>query len=188
MVRVPAGDAPRTSSSGDVLVQIDVAGTVLFGATAAFAAISFSSAAQWVGAITAITLFAVGVVAFLWAYWNAVQRSRTDEISVIALYFLLGASTPRRVRLTMNLVLVAQVVIAAVTTFARPDGPDGNPGSSLALGFLVPMFGFGMNGLWAAYHAKFPPRDAGSSPAGAGSGAGDVPSGTPQIGQNADHG
>ncbi len=181
---VRSSDSPKRSS-GDVLVQIDIAGTVLFAITAAFAAISVSTSAQWVGAVTAIALFAVGVVAFLWAYWNAVQRSRTDEISVVALYFLLGPSTPRRVKLTMNLVLVAQVAIAAITTFARPDGPDGNPGSSLALGFLVPMFGFGMNGLWAAYHGTFPPRGGGS---GRARGEGDVPSGAPPIGQNAEHG
>ena len=55
----------------------------------------------------------------------------------------------------MNLTLLAQVVIAVVTTFARPDGPDGNPGSSLAVGFLVPMLGFGLNGLWAVTHGTF---------------------------------
>ena len=48
------------------------------------------------------------------------------------------------------------------TTFARLEGPDGKPGSSLALGFLVPMFGFGLNGLWAAYHGRFPARDEGA--------------------------
>ena len=58
----------------------------------------------------------------------------------------------------MWLALAAQVAIAVVTTLARPDGPDGNPGSSLALGFLVPMFGLGLNGLWAAFHGRFPPR------------------------------
>ena len=51
-----------------------------------------------------------------------------------------------------------QLSIAVVTTFARLEGPDGKPGSSLALGFLVPMFGFGLNGLWAAYHGDFPRR------------------------------
>ena len=51
--------------------------------------------------------------------------------------------------------LVVQAALAAGTTFWRLDGPDGTPGSSLALGFLVPMFGFGMNGLWAAYHGQF---------------------------------
>ena len=43
-------------------------------------------------------LFAIGVFAFLWSYWNAVQRSRTDEISVTQLYFLMGEPTPSPVR------------------------------------------------------------------------------------------
>ena len=102
-------------------------------------------------------LFAVGVFAFLWSYYNAVQRSRRDEIGVAELYLLLGPPTPPRVRRLMLGALAAQVVIAVATTFARLDGPDGKPGSSLALGFLVPMFGFGLNGLWAAYHGRFPP-------------------------------
>ena len=54
--------------------------------------------------------------------------------------------------------LAVQVVVAVATTFSRLEGPDGKAGSSLALGFLVPMFGFGLNGLWAAYHGDFPPR------------------------------
>ncbi|MDF2732170.1 MAG: hypothetical protein K0S92_801 [Desertimonas sp.] len=54
--------------------------------------------------------------------------------------------------------LAVQVATALATTFARLDGPDGEPGSSLAVGFLVPMLGFGLNGLWAALHGAFPPR------------------------------
>ena len=76
--------------------------------------------------------------------------------------------------------MLAQVAIAAITTLSRPDGPDGNPGSSLAVGFLVPMFGIGLNGLWAAFHGAFPPpveRTAIDDNASAGA-----------IDQNADHG
>ena len=65
------------------------------------AAVFFTTALQWVGAITALSLFAVGVVCFLWAYLHAVQRSRTDEISVIGLYLLAGQSTPPQVKRTM---------------------------------------------------------------------------------------
>ncbi len=95
---------------------------------------------------------------FLWSYVQAVQRSRTDEISVASLYFLAGAATPAAVKRQLLGLLAVQVVTAAATTFARLDGPDGEPGSSLAVGFLVPMFGFGLNGLWAALHGTFPPR------------------------------
>lgn len=144
---------------GDVLIAADAAGTAVFAVTAALAAIVFTAPFQWIAAITALVLFAIGVFSFLWAYYNAVQRSRRDEISVTGLYLLVGVATPRRVRRTMNGLLVAQVVIAVVTTFARLEGPDGDPGSSLAVGFLVPMLGFGLNGLWAAYHGAFPRRD-----------------------------
>lgn len=167
--------------AGAGIVRADMVATALFGATALYAAIVFSTTAQWIGAITAITLFAVGVFTFLWAYWNAVQRSRSDEISVAQLFLLLGAPTPARVRRVMLLTLLAQFAIAVATTLARPDGPDGNPGSSLAVGFLVPMLGFGLNGLWASVHATFPPRAVVSRGNG-------VTTAADEIGQNADHG
>ena len=147
--------------AGDVIVRADLAGTALFGVTAALAAIAFTSFWQWVAAIVVLALFALGVFAFLWSYYNAVQRSRRDQISVTGLYLLLGDPTPPRVRRVMLSTLLLQLVIAVVTTFARLEGPDGEAGSSLALGFLVPMFGFGLNGLWAAFHATFPPRPDG---------------------------
>lgn len=159
----------------ETLVQANLALTTVFTLTAAYAAISFSTTAQWIGAITAMTLFAIGVFAFLWSYWNAVQRSRTDEISVTQLYLLLGDAIPQPVRRTMNLTLLVQFVVAIVTTLMRPNGPDGNPGSSLAVGFLVPMLGFGLNGLWAVTHGNFSPRL-------------ELRASRTEMGQNADHG
>ena len=159
----------------ETLVQANLALTTVFGLTAAYAAISFTTTAQWVGAVTAMVLFAIGVFAFLWSYWNAVQRSRTDEISVTQLYLLLGDAIPAPVRRTMNLTLTVQFVVAIVTTLMRPNGPDGNPGSSLAVGFLVPMLGFGLNGLWAVTHGRFAPRT-------------DLHPSRTEMGQNADHG
>jgi hypothetical protein len=165
-------------NDGERIVRANLILTAIFGATAAYAAIDFSTTAQWIGAVTAMSLFTIGVFAFLWSYWLAVQRSRFDEITIGPLYLLLGPGIPKRIRRTMSLTLVAQVVIATITTFARRDGPDGNPGSSLAVGFLVPMMGFGFNGLWAVTHATFPPR----------SGTGPVTTSAGEIGQNAEHG
>jgi hypothetical protein len=147
-----------TDSTGDVLITVDLAGTALFALTAALAAVLFTNFWQWVASITALGLFAIGVFAFLWSYYNAVQRSRRDEIGVAQLYLLVGPPTAPRVRRIMLSLLLVQLSIAVVTTFARLEGPDGKPGSSLALGFLVPMFGFGINGMWAAYHGNFPRR------------------------------
>lgn len=163
-----------------MIVRLDIVGTAMFVATAVLAATFFTTALQWVGAITAMTLFAVGVFCFLWSYLHAVQRSRTDEISVVGLYFLGGPSTPANVKRPMLAMLAVQVITAASTTFARLDGPDGKPGSSLAVGFLVPMFGFGLNGLWAAFHGSFPARRTDNSTESVKASA--------LIGQNDDHG
>lgn len=146
------------ATAGDVIIRANLALTAWFAVSATLAAVLFTSLWQWVAAITALVLFGIGVFTFLWSYYNAVQRSRRDVIAVSSLYFLLGDATPSRVRRVMLSTLLVQVVIASITTFARLDGPDGKPGSSLALGFLVPMLGFGLNGLWGAYHASFPPR------------------------------
>jgi hypothetical protein len=150
--------SPTETAPGDVVIRANLAGTLVFTVTATAAAVFFTSLWQWIAAITALALFAIGVFAFLWSYYNAVQRSRRDEISVTGLFLLTGPPTPVPVRRTMLGALAVQVIVAAATTFARLEGPDGKQGSSLALGFLVPMLGFGLNGLWAAYHADFPRR------------------------------
>lgn len=168
-----------------MILRTNLAATVVFAVTATYAAVDFSTTAQWVGAATAMVLFSIGVVVFLWSYWSAVQRSRDDEIAVSQLYLLLGTAIPKDIRRVMNLLLVAQFAIALVTALARPNGPDGNPGSSLAVGFLVPMLGFGLNGLWAVQHGRFEPRlelRAAAAPEA------DVPATDDEIGQNADHG
>lgn len=168
---------------GDAIVRADMIGTAAFVVSAGVAATVFTTPAQWFGAITAITLFAIGCGTFLWAFYNAVQRSRGEQISVTELFLLFGEPTPRRVRRTMLLLLLAQCTTAAVTAFARPNTADGSPGSSLALGFLVPMFGLGMNGLFAAFHGTFPPRRADGSASGH-----DVPTSTAPIDKNGSHG
>ena len=144
--------------AGDVIVLADVIGTVAFTVTAVSAAVVFSTAAQWVGAITAMALFAVGVFSFIWSFWNAVQRSRTEEIGVMQMYLLLGEPTPARVRRIMLALLAIQIAVALATALARSESDDGSPGTSLAVGILVPMFGLGLNGLWCAFHGVFPPR------------------------------
>lgn len=145
--------------AGDAIVLVDVIGTVAFTITAIYAAVVFSTTAQWVGAITAMALFAVGVFVFLWSFWNAVQRSREEQIGVLQMYLLLGEPTPRRVRWIMLIMLAVQVTVAFATALGRSEAEDGSPGTSLAVGILVPMFGMGLNGLWCAFHGVFPPRD-----------------------------
>ena len=158
-----------------MIVLADLVGTVAFTITATYAAVVFSTAAQWVGAITAMALFAVGIFVFLWSFWAAVQRSREEQIGVMQMYLLLGEPTPSRVRWIMLALLATQIAVAFMTAFARSESDDGSPGTSLAVGILVPMFGLGLNGLWAAFHGDFPPRA-------------DVVASHAAIDQNEDHG
>jgi len=161
--------------AGEMIVLADVIGTVGFVITATYAAVVFSTAAQWVGAITAMALFAVGVFVFLWSFWSAVQRSREEQIGVMQMYLLLGEPTPPRVRRIMLAMLALQIGVAFITAFARSESDDGSPGTSLAVGILVPMFGLGLNGLWCAFHGNFPQRA-------------DVVASSPSIDKNDDHG
>jgi hypothetical protein len=166
-------------SDGDLIVRVDVVATVWFVLTALTSAWIFEGLALWVGAVTALTLFLVGVVAFLWAFYVGVQRSRAEEISVTQLFLLFGGVAPAGVRRTMLSLLAVQVVVGLGAALARPDSSDGSAGSSLAFGVLVPMFGLGLNGLWGAYHGQFGPRAVASA---------EVPPSDVPIGQNDDHG
>lgn len=104
-----------------------------------------------------VACFGVGVFAFLWGYWDAVQRSRQDNISVAALYFLIDNCAPKPVMKKMNVLLGAQVVVGIVGAVWR-SSTNGKPGSTLAFGILAPMLGLGLNGLWGAHHGHFEPR------------------------------
>jgi hypothetical protein len=77
-----------------------------------------------------MALFAVGVFAFIWSFWHAVQRSREEQIGVMQIYLLLGDPTPGRVRLIMLAMLAIQVTVALVTALARSESDDGSPGTS----------------------------------------------------------
>jgi uncharacterized membrane protein len=160
-------DPSTTHDGGDIIVRVNVVGTMAFTITSIVAAALFTSGPQWIGAITAMTLFVVGIVAFLWSFWNAVQRSRAEQVAVTQLYMLAGGVAPSPVRRLMLSLLAIQIVVGLATALARPNSADGSPGTSLALGVLVPMFGLGLNGLWAAFHGSYRARtDLGDEPNG----------------------
>ena len=153
------GDMPGRDDAdqGGGIVRLNVIGTAAFVVSAMVSAIVFTNPLRIAGVVVALALFTVGVVTFLWSYWTAVQRSRVDNIAVAQLYFLSSGSTPRSVKLTMNLALLVQVLVGLGTAIARST-TDGRAGSTLAFGILVPMFGLGLNGLWCSKFGRFAPR------------------------------
>ena len=142
---------------GSVIIRLNAVLTALFVVTAGLAVAYFEQPWKTIAVVVCLANFSVGVVAFLWGYWSAVQRSREDNISVAALYFLIDKCAPQSVARRMNCLLGVQFIAGLVTAGMR-SSTDGKRGSTLAFGILVPMLGLGLNGLWAAFHGHFAPR------------------------------
>jgi hypothetical protein len=135
--------------AGRSVIRSDWWGTAAFVVTAVPAAIApdiFGIPAV----LVSLALFASGCVVFLWAFATSVERSRYENVSVAGVY-LLQQSTPRSVQWLLHGALATQVVVALVAASARPF-------TSLAFGILVPMYGLGLNGLWAARYGRFAER------------------------------
>ena len=141
-----------------ILQRVNLFLTALFLVATSVAAVVFTPATRAVGVAIDLVLFGIGVAAFIWGYFSAVQRSRVDEISVASLYLLTSQVANKQVQKTMNGCLIAQLVIGLAGAIAR-SSTDGKAGSTLAFGVLVPLLGLGLNGLWASQFGSFTPRD-----------------------------
>ena len=141
------------------LVRTNLAGTALFLLTLAFA-IPFRTQrpAQVLVVVVSLVLFAAGIATSLWAYTTALERSRREEVGVANLFLLSGATAPPPVKRAMSVALGAQIVAALVGASVGVAGLQQNQLNALAFGVLVPMFGIGMNGAWAARYGSYGPR------------------------------
>jgi hypothetical protein len=135
-------------------------GTGVFVVTA-LAAAAAPSTFEPLALVVAATLFAGGCAVFLWSFFVVAGRSRTDEMELAQIWFLSGPPTPGPVRRSLLGSLAVEVVVGLGTAAIRPY-------TSLAAGALVPMWGLGLCGLWAARHASFPARPADTRRGGAG--------------------
>lgn len=134
---------------GERIVHASWTGTAVFGVTAVVAALV--PAADLPALVVSLGLFTAGTVAFFVAYARAVTRSRTEQLGVMALFFLEGAVAPRPVRRLLMGSFAVQILVAAATAAARPN-------TSLAFGILAPVYGLALAGVWGAYHGTFPAR------------------------------
>ena len=141
---------------GRRIVRADLAGTAVFSASAA--AGSLTDAWQTGSIVVSLVLFGLGIFAFIWSFFSAAERSRTDEIGVANLYLLTGRTAPRPVKRAMSAALAVQVIVGIGTAAAGFSGLEPDEFNPMAFGILVPMFGMGLNGLWASRHGSFGPR------------------------------
>ncbi len=136
--------------SGRRLIATSWWATSAFVTTATLATVALSTF-QGLALAVALSLFGSGIVTMLWAFFIAVGRSRVDAIGVGGLFFGAG-SAPRVVRIHLLGALGVQIIIGIATASARVF-------TTLAFGTLVPIFGFGMMGLWTARYGIFEPTD-----------------------------
>ena len=134
----------------DNLLRAAWIGTVVFVGTA-FGAV-FSDVAKTPAWLCAMLLFAAGAAAYLAAYARIVRRSRLERVELTGFIFLAG-SAPAGVRRLLVGCTVVQLAVALITAGIRPY-------TSLAFGIMTPMYGLGLQALWAAYFGTFPRREA----------------------------
>ncbi len=137
------------SDPGSRIVRIDGAATTIFVLVQVLAAALAAKPLLGAAVAVASALFVAGVVIYLWAFLQAVGRSRLEEIDLASLFLL--ASAPKQIRRSLALWWAIQAATGLATAAARPF-------SSLAFGILAPMFGGAMAALWAARWGTFPPR------------------------------
>ena len=148
--------AVGTNRSGAGIVRLDLVGTALFVLALAIAVpLKARRPAQFLIGGVSMLLFAIGVATTLWAYTRALDRPRVEEVGVTNLYLLTGATASPAVKRTMLAALVAQIVAGIGGAWTGVVGLDEGQLNALAFGVLVPMFGIGMNGLWAARHGSY---------------------------------
>jgi len=165
---------------GRRIIQVDIVGTALFTVVSVVEMIVMA----WMRPVAVavdLGLFAVGCVTFLGAYAIAVSRSRTDEIGVASLYFLTNDVAPRPVRNRLWVTFAVQCVVAVTAASVRPF-------TTAAFSVLVPMFGLGLNGLWAARHGTFGARITPPEPTDETSADGSDTEAETEMEQNASHG
>jgi hypothetical protein len=144
---------------GARVVRLNLTGTAVFLIALAIAIpLRNHRFAQFLIGGVSMALFAIGVATTLWAYTRALDRSRVEEVGVANLYLLTGDTAPKPVRRTMSLALTVQIISALAGAWIGVAGLDEGQLNALAFGVLVPMFGVGMNGVWAALHGSYGPR------------------------------
>jgi hypothetical protein len=147
------------SQPGFAMVRFGLVGTAVFVIAMAVAVpLRNDRAGQAVAVVASMALFAAGVATTLWAYTSALERSRTAEVGVSNLYLLTGPTAPRPVRRALWGCLATQIVVAVVAASIGFAGLDEHQLNALAFAVLVPMFGIGTNGIWAARHGWYGPR------------------------------
>ncbi|MEO6157469.1 MAG: hypothetical protein ABIQ39_07535 [Ilumatobacteraceae bacterium] len=159
----PETDPDAGSQRGTRIETFGVAGTAVFLVAMAIAVpLRSQRFGQVLVAAVSMALFALGVGMALWAYTTGLERSRAENVGVANLFMVSGSTAPPAVRRKLWLCLGVQILVAVGGATVGVVGLDKDKLNALAFGVLVPMFGIGVNGLWAARYGSFGPRPVAS--------------------------
>lgn len=133
------------------LIRLNQAVTAAFALTATATHLSAGSLDVPFAAAAAI-LSAVGVGFASLGFWNGIQRSRVDDVSLAGLLAVDKSFVPKLARNSIWVANASQIAIAFTAAILRPF-------TEQAFALLVPMFGIGVATLWGSRFARFHPRD-----------------------------
>ena len=102
--------------------------------------------------IVCSVLFAFGTLLLALGFWNGIQRSRIDAVTLTGLVAVDTSHVPRRARRALWGAIVFQLVVAVLFGSLRPF-------TQQAFGLLVPTLGLGFATLWGSRFAAFHPRE-----------------------------
>lgn len=156
----PAAAPPIADEhEGDLIIRASWGGTALYSAVALISLVAVK-AMQLPLIVVTLLLFVAGLLAFMAAYGIAVSRSREVDIGMGGLFFLAGTAPPRVRRHLMGSFAV-EVIVAVITGSLGVVLVAEDASNPLAFGFLVPLYGLGIAGLWGARYGAFASRSAG---------------------------
>lgn len=103
-------------------------------------------------AVFCVLAFVAGFALFCLGFWNGVQRSRTELVTLPGLLAVSTAHVPPQLRNRAWLALFAQLIVAIAAASLRPF-------TAQAFALLFPLVGLGLNTLLGSRQAEFFPRD-----------------------------
>ena len=133
------------------LINFGVQMTVAFTLLAATTHIA-SDRLDLVYAIVSTVLFSIGFALLALGFWNGIQRSRIDEVTLSGLVAIDKTHVPTSARNRLWAAIVLQIVVGVLFASLRPF-------TQQAFGLLVPTFGLGIATLWGSRFAAFHPRE-----------------------------
>ncbi len=136
---------------GSSLLRLNLWVTLGFAAVVALTHVT-ADALDVPFAVLCAVLFLIGIGLSGLGFWNGIQRSRREEVSLAGLLAVDASYVAKRARNAIWVTNVAQIVVAIVAGSLRPF-----TGQAFAL--LVPMFGVGIATVWGSRHAVFHRRD-----------------------------